>query len=129
MVHNHVGGIAGRALDKQKRRTLIPACAAIFSKSDRRLLVAADESRDLPAAAFLAVAKLVVAERAQRLGRHETGLAGRRDHLQHWILLIARRIVLHHAYEMQAELLDHRRFGLRARMHLETGLRRISPVA
>jgi hypothetical protein len=32
-VHNHDGGIASPAIHKQKRRTLIPACAAIFPKA------------------------------------------------------------------------------------------------
>ena len=72
-------------------------------RGDWRLLVAADESGDLPAGGFLGEAELIVAERAQRFGRDEAGLAGRRDHLQHRVLLIARRVVLHHANEMQAE--------------------------
>ena len=40
-----------------------------------RLLVAAHETRQLPAATFLAEAKLIAAERAQRLGWHEARFA------------------------------------------------------
>src|SRR6476659_7572130 len=130
---NHVDGIASAATSPGTRQTKAAhAYSSVrrnISSADRRLLVAADESRDFPAAAFLAEAELIAAERAQRFGRHEAGLAGRRDHLQHWTLLIARGVVLHHPDEMQAELLDHRRVGLRTRMHLETGLGRIGPVA
>src|SRR3954471_4396941 len=115
------------------RRSTNKSGARLFQRAPQycetgwRLLVAADESRDLPAGAFLAEAELVAAERAQRFGRHEAGLAGRRDHLQHRVLLIAGRVVLHHTDEMQAELLDDRRVGLWAGVHLETGLGRKGP--
>src|SRR6476659_7282213 len=97
---NHVDGIASAATSPGTRQTKTAhAYSGVrrnISSVDRRLLVAADESRDFPAAAFLAEAELVSADGTQRLVRYKTGLAGRRDHFQHRVLLIARRVVLHH---------------------------------
>src|SRR4029078_9569620 len=88
-----------------KRRTPIPARAAIFAGQISDLLVAADEAGDFPATPFLAVAELVVAEGVQGLGRDETGLAGRRDHPQHRAGLGV--LVLHHAHEIARERFAH----------------------
>src|SRR6187549_580292 len=106
LLHCFVAGLI--AYQKKQTTRAYSSARRNISNLDRRLLIAADEARDLPAACFLAVAELVAAKRAQRLGRHEADFAGRRDHLHHRALLVARRVVLHDADEMQAKLLDHR---------------------
>src|SRR5262249_55221579 len=97
---------------KTMRRAPIPARAAQFERKACGLLFAADEAGDLPVAAFLAVADHVIAERAERVGRHIADLAGGRDDLDHRIVALRFRAVVHDADEVHAELLDHRRIGL-----------------
>src|SRR5436309_1529933 len=67
---------------KQKRRGPIPPAPSSRNR-DWRLLLAAEEAGYLPAAAFLAVADLIVADRVERVGGDEAGLAGRCHDLQH----------------------------------------------
>src|SRR4051812_8848235 len=67
-------------VEQQAARTYSGARRDI-SKRDGRLLVAAHEAGDFPAAGLLAVTELVVAERGQCLGRHEARLARGRHHL------------------------------------------------
>src|SRR6266702_3597757 len=92
------------------------------------LLFAADEARDLPGAAFLAIADRVVAQRADGVGRHEADLAGGSDDLDHRIVAAGLRAVFHDADEVHAELLDDGRIGLGAGAHLQVRLRRVTPV-
>src|SRR5450755_4645051 len=89
-------------------------------------LAAADIAADFPGAAIFEVADLVAADRRDGIDRDEAGFAARRGDAQ-----VRRRVrcqVRHDAHEMQAELFDRRRGGLRQAMHLDAGRYRVAPI-
>src|SRR5215469_16483881 len=78
-----------------------------------RYLLRPDETRDLPGAAFLDVAELLVAEREQLIAGHVAELAGGQDDADE---VAPRhrgggRIVRIDPHQMQTELVDDRRVG------------------